>query len=171
MNTDTWGRIRAELRETLGQAAYRNWIEPIGLLENSGDQVVLGVPTAFFGSWVTRNYHDTILTRLQANGITVERLEFRVHGPAAAAPEGAAAGDGPPASGTASGPARPAAAAAQAGEGDLPGATLDRRFTFESFVVGKPNELAHAAARRVAEGGPVTFNPLFLYGGVGLGKT
>ena len=54
---------------------------------------------------------------------------------------------------------------------DLPGAPLDARFTFDSFVVGKPNELAHAAARRVAEGGPVTFNPLFLYGGVGLGKT
>uniref|UniRef100_UPI001CD63930 chromosomal replication initiator protein DnaA n=1 Tax=Xinfangfangia pollutisoli TaxID=2865960 RepID=UPI001CD63930 len=62
-------------------------------------------------------------------------------------------------------PARPAA------EDETPGAPLDQRFTFDSFVVGKPNELAHAAARRVAEGGPVTFNPLFLYGGVGLGKT
>lgn len=48
---------------------------------------------------------------------------------------------------------------------------MDARFSFDNFVVGKPNELAHAAARRVAEGGPVTFNPLFLYGGVGLGKT
>jgi chromosomal replication initiator protein len=53
----------------------------------------------------------------------------------------------------------------------LPGSPLDARFTFDNFVVGKPNELAHAAARRVSEGGPVTFNPLFLYGGVGLGKT
>ena len=55
--------------------------------------------------------------------------------------------------------------------GDMPGAPLDVRFTFDTFVVGKPNELAHAAAKRVAEGGPVTFNPLFFYGGVGLGKT
>ena len=55
-------------------------------------------------------------------------------------------------------------------------APLDARFTFENFIVGKPNELAHAAARRVAEAcagpeQPVPFNPLFLYGGVGLGKT
>ena len=48
---------------------------------------------------------------------------------------------------------------------------MDERFTFDRFVVGKPNELAHAAAKRVSDGGKVTFNPLFLYGGVGLGKT
>lgn len=50
-------------------------------------------------------------------------------------------------------------------------APLDPRFTFENFIVGKPNEMAHAAARRVADASQVTFNPLFLYGGVGLGKT
>ena len=54
---------------------------------------------------------------------------------------------------------------------ELPGAPLDPRFKFDTFVVGKPNELAHAAARRVGEGEVVSFNPLFLYGGVGLGKT
>ena len=54
---------------------------------------------------------------------------------------------------------------------DLPSSPLDARFTFDKFVVGKPNELAHAAAKRVSDGGKVTFNPLFLYGGVGLGKT
>jgi len=66
----------------------------------------------------------------------------------------------------------PAGAKAPNGKGDVAtGSNLNPQFTFENFVVGKPNELAQAAARRVAEGRDVTFNPLFLYGGVGLGKT
>ncbi|MDF2231003.1 chromosomal replication initiator protein DnaA [Albimonas sp. CAU 1670] len=69
--------------------------------------------------------------------------------------------------------ARPAEtrAAATTDPGESPSIPLDPRFTFDRFVVGKPNELAHAAARRVAEGGDVTFNPLFLYSASGLGKT
>ncbi|MFC7332407.1 chromosomal replication initiator protein DnaA [Rhodocista pekingensis] len=65
----------------------------------------------------------------------------------------------------------PAAALAASEEREDLSAPLDPRFTFENFVVGKPNELAFAAARRVADASAVTFNPLFLYGGVGLGKT
>ena len=74
-------------------------------------------------------------------------------------------------SSSASAPAKRAPAPRPVAANDDLAAPLDQRFTYENFVVGKPNELAHAAARRVAEGGPVTFNPLFLYGGVGLGKT
>jgi chromosomal replication initiator protein len=65
----------------------------------------------------------------------------------------------------------PAPVAARRVEPPEIGAPLDPKLQFETFVVGKPNELAHAAARRVAAGGPVTFSPLFIYGGVGLGKT
>jgi chromosomal replication initiator protein len=67
--------------------------------------------------------------------------------------------------------ARATAGARIEGAGNDVGAPLDPRFTFENFIVGKPNELAFAAARRVAEAEAVPFNPLFLYGGVGLGKT
>jgi chromosomal replication initiator protein len=115
------------------------------------------VPTIFFGDWVQRNYADHIRNQLASTGATVDRVEFAV-GPA---PEPACRRQA----------CRRARRSPRPSNDDLPGAPLDARFTFDSFVVGKPNELAHAAARRVAEGGPVTFNPLFLYGGVGLGKT
>jgi len=99
--------------------------------------------------------------------LKVNRLDFRPTGRRDIVSESA----GPATAEEAVKRAAPKAASPRSSEPDLPGAPLDKRFTFESFVVGKPNELAHAAARRVAEGGPVTFNPLFLYGGVGLGKT
>ena len=95
---------------------------------------------------------------LQADGVKVERIDIRT----VSAPK--------PADHIVEKVVAPSAAA-PAPVVDLPGSPLDTRFTFDKFVVGKPNELAHAAARRVAEGGQVTFNPLFLYGGVGLGKT
>ena len=119
-------------------------------------------PTKFMRDWVSRNFAEPILHELRHAGIIVERIEILVlkqrrTAPAAPAPSHAA-------------PVAPRKAATTL-EAPLPSAPLDGRFTFDSFVVGKPNELAHAAAKRVAEGGPVTFNPLFLYGGVGLGKT
>ena len=167
MATETWGRVQNELMETLGKDAYNNWIRPLELVEADGGVVSFSVPTNFFGDWVSRNFGDRILRGFAAEGLPVERLDFRVfaRSDSADAPgrRDTAPGDGGT-SGTGS-------TARGSGEGELPGSPLDARFTFERFVVGKPNELAHAAARRVAEGGPVTFNPLFLYGGVGLGKT
>ena len=105
------------------------------------------------GNWVARNFSDQILSHLHAKGEPVSRLAFTVPLP----------DDG-------GGPPSVQKQLKHEDDGELPGAPLDPRFTFDTFVVGKPNELAHAAARRVAEG-EVTFNPLFLYGGVGLGKT
>jgi len=141
---------------SLGKDAFTNWIDPLELLEAGGRVAQFSVPTSFIGNWVSRNYGESILGLLQAEGLKVDRLNFRTVSAPKVAPE-----------------ARQVAAAKAkvAPAIDLPGSPLDTRFTFDSFVVGKPNELAHAAARRVAEGGQVTFNPLFLYGGVGLGKT
>ncbi|MCX7645329.1 MAG: chromosomal replication initiator protein DnaA [Rhodobacteraceae bacterium] len=162
MTEETWGRVLAELRRTVGQNNFTTWIEPIRFAELRNDVAHFEVPTTFVGNWVSRNYGDQILRLLAGSGVKVKRLEFS---PAAGGTAEAAEEPVRPAR-PGRRPGRPAAE-----EPDLPGAPLDARFTFESFVVGKPNALAHAAARRVAEGGPVTFNPLFLYGGVGLGKT
>jgi len=156
MTNETWGQVREELIKRVGKHNYATWIEPLKLSQLKNGVARFEVPTIFFGDWVQRNYGDHIRSQLASTGATVDRVEFAV--------------------GAAPAPARAAKPAARtvpprAANEDLPGAPLDARFTFDSFVVGKPNELAHAAARRVAEGGPVTFNPLFLYGGVGLGKT
>ncbi len=162
MTNETWGQVREELIKRVGRHNYATWIEPLKLSQLKNGVARFEVPTTFFGDWVQRNYGDHIRTQLSSAGSPVDRLEFAV----GTAPVAATVAARPQAAKPAARPAR-----ARVSEEELPGAPLDARFTFDSFVVGKPNELAHAAARRVAEGGPVTFNPLFLYGGVGLGKT
>ena len=159
MTHEAWGQVREELIKRVGKHNYATWIEPLKLSQLKNGVARFEVPTIFFGDWVQRNYGDHIRSQLTSAGAPVDRLEFAVGtaAPVAARPSQAQAA--------------PKLARARVSEEELPGAPLDARFTFDSFVVGKPNELAHAAARRVAEGGPVTFNPLFLYGGVGLGKT
>ncbi len=165
MTRNTWGRVKNNLEQTMGRDAFNNWIKPLELVEESQGVARFSVPTNFFGDWVSRNFGDQILQGLVKGGCAVDRLDFAV--PKRTVFAASAKADGRAVS-KPSGfrTTRPATNGT-----DLPGSPLDKRFTFDRFVVGKPNELAHAAARRVAEGGPVTFNPLFLYGGVGLGKT
>ena len=166
MTNETWGLVREELIKRVGRNNYVTWIEPLKFFDLRNGVARFEVPTSFFGDWVSRNFSDHIRAQLNTAGAQVDRVEFSVaNRPAAPAAAPVARAVAAPA------PARPRATARSADADDMPGAPLDARFTFDTFVVGKPNELAHAAARRVAEGGPVTFNPLFLYGGVGLGKT
>ncbi len=155
MTKEQWGALQDKICKAVGQNNYRTWIEPLHFMGISADGIAtFQAPTNFFSTYVSQNYGEVLQDHLNSANGNVRRLEIGV----AAAPGERAE--------------RPAAAAAPApARSHLPGAPLDRRFTFDTFVVGKPNELAHAAAKRVAEGGPVTFNPLFLYGGVGLGKT
>ncbi|MBK0326169.1 chromosomal replication initiator protein DnaA [Rhodobacteraceae bacterium F11138] len=160
MTQEKWGQLRQRLLKTVGQNNYTTWIEPLEFADLKDGVAVFNVPTNFMGNYVGQNFADLILYELNTAGTKVQRVAFRV---------------------AANTPARPTprvvasesdSAPEAAGRHDaLQAAPLDARFTFDTFVVGKPNELAHAAARRVSEGGPVTFNPLVLYGGVGLGKT
>jgi chromosomal replication initiator protein len=162
MIEDCWGQARDELLRTLGKNNYVTWIEPLRLVALSDGIGRIEVPTNFMRDWVSRNFVEQIRLALAKAGATLDRIELVVD---RAAPPARPAE-------LAEGAQRQRAATEDASAaGTSPGAALDARFTFDRFVVGKPNELAHAAARRVAEGGSVTFNPLFLYGGVGLGKT
>jgi chromosomal replication initiator protein len=161
MTQEQWGQLQRKLLSTVGKNNYANWIEPLEFSDISEGVATFHVPTNFLGNYVAQNFGDLILHQLSEAGQSVRRVNFRV-------PVNVMQRAAPVAASSQVETAAPAVALAT---DQLPGAPLDRRFTFDSFIVGKPNELAHAAARRVAEGGPVTFNPLFLYGGVGLGKT
>jgi chromosomal replication initiator protein len=166
MTEAAWSDIRNSLKDLVGENNFITWIAPLKLAGVDGDLVRLAAPTNFIANWVNRHFHDHILRAMAAKGMRAARIEISVESPGTSAGERvqrSLAGD-------AGGIAAPAVRTVR-NDDPTPGATLDERHTFDNFVVGKPNALAHAAARRVAEGGAVTFNPLFLYGGVGLGKT
>ena len=161
-----WSRVRGHLRNQIGKDAYQNWIDPLAFVGADHGIVRIAAPTSFIGTWVARNYGDAIRLLLTRERVSVNRLEFTVAAPEAETGVETAA----PVAERSAARAKPEAVAIPA-DIELPQSPLDGRFTFDNFVVGKPNELAHAAAHRVAEGRDVSFNPLFLYGGVGLGKT
>lgn len=172
-----WDRIKGRLRDEVGDAAYRSWLRPITLQDAQDGFVRLGLPTRFMRDWVATHYGERIRNLWGAENPAIRTVEIVVgNAPrrplsAVAAPTFAPAPAAVAASVVADTvTARPAAPCAPADVDEL-GAQLDSRYTFKNFVVGKPNEFAYAAARRVAEAEAVSFNPLFLYGGVGLGKT
>ncbi len=163
---EKWSRVRTRLRSEFGDATFNSWLKPLRLDDASDGRLTISVPTRFMRDWVISNYADRIHALWRGEDAGVRSVEILVRAAAGALSETA------PAAGVGARAARPRAPSPSSVEinGEL-GARLDPRFTFENFVVGKSNELAHAAARRVAESLTVPFNPLFLYGGVGLGKT
>jgi len=171
-----WPTVSAALRRALGAAAHARWIAPLALSAVENGVARLLAPSPFIADYVTRSHAEAILSAMRAAHLPVERLAIAA-GPRVAqgAPDHALDAQGSDGDhgdhGDHGGGAPAAASADAAGLTDPASAPLDARFTFESFVVGKPNELAHAAARRVAEGDTVAYNPVFLHGGVGLGKT
>ncbi len=159
---EAWARVRARLLAEVGEVEYRTWLKQVTLSGLNGDELVVTLPTRFLRDWVNKEYGELITAFWQAENGAVRRVEFRT-APAAAR------GNAPSLAEPAAVPLTPPPAAAKPEGSSAP---LDPRFTFETFVVGKPNEFAYACARRVAEApASAGFNPLFLYGGVGLGKT
>ncbi len=165
-----WGRVLGHLKDEVGETAYRSWLQSLRVERIDEGEAVVVAPTSFLRNWVATHYANRLLALWRLENPAVDRLSLivdpTIEEPLRPKPPTVAAE-----------PVAELAAVAETGdERDQLSAPLDPRFTFENFVVGKPNELANAAARRVAEAccGPVhtvPFNPLFLYGGVGLGKT
>lgn len=163
----TWQRITSSLHAQFGDAIYRSWLKPLQFSGVCDDRVQLSVPTRFMREWINTHYINTVVELWSVEPATEGyTLEIIIASPAVAAIEVE--------SQEKTVITHPSWSNNETSEQDHSlGAPLDPRYTFENFVVGKPNELAHAAARRVADSAQVVqgCNPLFLYGGVGLGKT
>jgi chromosomal replication initiator protein len=157
-----WNAVYKDLRDEFGEAVYRSWLKPLTLQAYYHGTLEVSVPTRFMRDWIQTHYSKRILEMASGRFDEIKRLEVVVVQNAMMdssedAKTVAKANEN-----------KPTAAVDDPFELASP---LDARFTFDSFVVGKSNALAHAAARRVVESGSVPFNPLFIYGGVGLGKT
>ena len=159
-----WARIRGRLQQEVGEVVYKTWLRNMTLAGLDGDEITIVLPSAFQRDWVRTNYADRLDALWRLENATVRRVELTAGRSAALTTEAPVV----PAPMTLTVPA----AADRAERLAEISAPLDPRFQFDNFVVGKPNEFAYACARRVAEQpNSPGFNPLFLYGDVGLGKT
>jgi chromosomal replication initiator protein len=175
-----WVRVQTRLKEELGETTFRSWLKPLRFVAFHEDSVQLAAPTRFMREWVLSHYAEELRRFWQEEFPALETVEVIVSRLPEEAPSSAAAAESVPAvTTTAQDPKEIRLSSYMATsvvrEEDILSISspLDPRLTFENFVVGKPNELAYAAAMRVAESATLAqgCNPLFLYGGVGLGKT
>ena len=179
---ESWLRVKSRLRSEVGDDVFSSWFARMDLEGLDDGGVRLSVPTRFLKSWIQSHYAEKVLTCWQAERNEVGRIELIVRSAVLkstvqpkAKVEPAALnghGDGRHMNGTVAG--RPIPAGDAAVHEALGGSPLDARLTFDSFVVGRSNTLAQAAAKQVAAGrrnDPVLFNPLYIHAGVGLGKT
>src|SRR5580693_4833935 len=175
---ERWQRVKDQLRKQLGEDVFTSWFGRMELDAVENGAVRLSVPTRFLRTWIQAHYSEHVLAKWQAEDSSISRLELSVRSaairPAVVKPK----------------PAEPAAQSRELREMNgveprssvpfismhdtLAGSPLDLRLTFESFIVGRSNTLAHAAAKQVAtsrRGEQLMFNPLYIHAGVGLGKT
>ena len=161
-----WIAVRDMLRRSLGARSFDGWLKPLGLDGFDADSgiVTLAAPSDFMASWVATHFADQL--RASWRAVLPHVVEVRVAARSESVRLASFGADSPPAADPViETSAEPVAVVVPIGT------PLEARYTFDSFVVGKANEVAYNAARTLALGGPVTFNPLFLHGGTGLGKT
>ena len=143
-----WDEVLAKVEAKVNRHSFATWFRPTTFQALRGSSLLVQVPNSQFKDWLVRNYQGIIAESLQDLGRGDVEVVFEC--------------ESMPASGAEAVPQREVAAGSTA---------LNPKYTFESFVVGSSNQFAHAAARAVAEIPSKSYNPLFLYGGVGLGKT
>src|SRR5262245_9134443 len=148
---DVWNESLSAIETEVSKQSFDSWFKPLKLEAIDGNQVYLAIPNRFVGEWLKEHYCQLLEKNLQraANqpGLKVQFVIQETQNYTAVAPE------------------------KDVQDRVKPTTQLNSRYTFETFVVGASNQFAHAACRAVAEAPARAYNPLFIYGGVGLGKT
>ncbi len=188
MNThDLWQAALGELELTLSKANFTTWFRNTFIADAGDDGIVIGVPNAYTKAWLEKRYHKNIIDILSSiTERNIKRLTYRVETRPSDPKPVQFNNERPAPSFVDAFTQAPYTEVSQQAETENLGFTtsdhttpssqprhggLNNNYTFETFVVGKQNELAHAAAQAVAAQPGGTYNPLFIYGGVGLGKT
>jgi chromosomal replication initiator protein len=175
--SNIWDEILSRVQAKVNRHSFYTWFKPTSFVADDGSTVTVRVPNALFKDWITKHYSGVIAEALDE----VRRTDALVSFVASGTPEAEARPTPPPPRApvepVAASGERPTANHQPPTEEPLPpvqptsSAGLNPRYTFDTFIVGSSNQFAHAACRAVAEAPSRSYNPLFIYGGVGLGKT
>lgn len=153
-----WQLTLAEMEVQLSQANFATWLKSSRLIDTKGGTFTIALPNAFAKEWVENKYHKNILGILRNFDSSARKLEFLVQSTTQLAPQ----------------PKAQIVVSEQSMPFDFsinPETNLNPRYTLKTFVVGSSNEMAFAAANAIIENVSTKYNPFFIYGGVGLGKT
>lgn len=175
MHNGLWQAVLGEIELSVSRGNFLTWFKNTTLLRHDDDSIVIGVPNVFIKQQLERKYNSLISDTLKKNGASPSKIEYKIHSVARNNnPQedetivlGSSSADEKLRAFTAAKPAQqqPNTLAHNYRQG------LNERYTFENFIVGSGNELAYAACQAVAAQPGTKYNPLFLYGGVGIGKT
>jgi chromosomal replication initiator protein len=150
---NVWDQIRQHLQTKITAENYNNWLRGTAFLGMDGDTLFVSAPDRETRTWLETEFGAPVRSAIRELGLSVRHVSYES--------EPAPAAKGP----------SPLLVPAEGGEWEAPISALNPKFTFDTFVVGTSNQFAHAAAKSVAQNPSRSYNPLFLYGGVGMGKT
>ncbi len=167
-NTRLWQAVLGEIELTVSHGNFVTWFKNTTLLQADSSIVVIGVPNIFIKQQLERKYQELILDVLDKNGVRPEVLEFKIY--STGSPSKRSTNDTVVLDNSAANN-KPAPKKSVSSLTHTYRRGLNDRYTFDNFVVGSGNELAYAACQAIANSPGDKYNPLFVYGGVGIGKT